>query len=1390
MATDADRRAIVDKIRQDNEDDFGSRARQAVQSQLGAGHPHPWMYVYELTQNACDAGARRVAWEVQDQEVLFQHDGNIPLDEPHVRGIASLGASTKGLNAVGFMGIGFKSVFARFREVRVSGFGWHFKFSIGARQGDLGSSITEWFDTLRPCWDEESFVPDSGYTTAFLLSRSTEKAQTIDKDLARITSPNDPTPLAVLALRGLQQIRVGDVVWDLSLDNDVVEVHRSKHEVTWRWKSFVSCYRPDDNAMRRFLEVRQETRDQIDAQGQRVKRKVIALLPLDDAGLPKPPDHGNIYATLPTQVQLPFGFHLQADWLVNMDRRNLREVAGDPWQEAIVRQVPNILRQFFLWLREESDVVRKRGYPALCDPRDDPGYLSKSFQALHDVLIQELGNMDIVPIHGADIRQFCTPKKVACLPGRFCVDFGKKPQWRPDLLFDHDLMDEDLLATRATAFAHWLGWGSDIKNDDIPWEKTLPQWWSTLPKNEQTDALFALWHGIGELGWNDAPVVPTDAGKWIQASKTRWVNEEPPTKNEPSGTEIAAMLAEFLPSDNERLPRSIHLHVNRIDNPGTQWLKRQRHMVKLVSLVEQACNSAKDQNNLPLVELAEWAMSRGETRRDLVPLVLTEQGACKPSEALLADPLVEGGKSRRLLFSGKPALVEDYDAIIADQRAIILFLERLGVVGGGTLEKKITNLRGWTAESKVAKIIGCDTEEVARANREGYTVHDHTFPFGINEVPKEALQDWMSREHAAFRNTGKIYAESSYHGFHKTMGRNPSSWASALEEDPWLLCKDGQRRKPGDVLLEADLDHEDPPIADITEGLASRLEAEGVRFGRRIPQSPVLRRLTRRGAADMSDENLATLLQEAHENVTAGIATLDELLHALDKVKVRGVPLMSRVVQKCGVGSGLRSNLRGWVIALSDVAPELASVIEALELPIPETTTGVHALDFLGDIWERRPDQVETLRGYLAAAYGYVLDDAKHDTMLGTSWHEVRNHAQLYGQGKWHQVGPNLAVDDVQSPLIRRYLSENKTIVASAHLGDSNEQIHRVASALNLRLLSDDVKIFPGSLVDYPSEVIRHRLRRLIKTVALLPGRRTLREIEFRNNLSLRIDGTDCSINAYVNNGIFMLVGESKNFAAEAADQLVEHFRLSQRGTEVTWLTGALFALDNENDFAHHLQVLADGLGISPHPPLEDIYEIETENLEKRPDQPTANNEKTPGSKATSQPRYRPHNGGSKSNNQSKKPHRAIDQFGILVHSGNNKKNKQGNTKTSQGGRKSDHKARKAVLEYEMSHGRQAQEMPDNHPGFDIRSVDASAKCERRIEVKGVQGIFEDNSSVLLTDRQVRDALQNCEPDVEYWLYIVDSTETTSPRVLPPIPWTRHDPRYGFYAREWGDAAE
>ncbi len=60
---------------------------------------------------------------------------------------------------------------------------------------------------------------------------------------------------------------------------------------------------------------------------------------LGDSGVPVPPARGRVYATLPTDVDLPFGLHINADWLMNISRTGLREIEDNPWQRDIVQRV-------------------------------------------------------------------------------------------------------------------------------------------------------------------------------------------------------------------------------------------------------------------------------------------------------------------------------------------------------------------------------------------------------------------------------------------------------------------------------------------------------------------------------------------------------------------------------------------------------------------------------------------------------------------------------------------------------------------------------------------------------------------------------------------------------------------------------------------------------------------------------------------------------------------------------------------------------------------------------------------------------------------------------------------------------------------------------------------
>lgn len=1380
------RRSFVDGVREENEQNFGPPARKAVETMLSAGHPHPWAYVYELTQNARDAGARRISWRSEGESLLFQHDGDTALNESHVRGLASLGASTKGSNAIGFMGVGFKSVFERFRSARISGFGWRVRFDVGMRAERFDAEVLNWFDTLLPHWDTEALDPEGSYTTAFLLSRPVVSAARLAEDLAHLASPDDPTPLSVLALRGLEQVCIDDVNWDLSIEDGVVEVRRANDGLSRRWRYFRSRYRPDDDAMRRFVEVRRELRDQEATDTNRPERDVVALVPLGEDGLPNPPDRGRVYATLPTEVRIPLGFHLQADWLVNLDRQNLRAIVGDPWQEAIVRQVPKLVQNTLLWLKEESDAVRRKGYRILCDPRDTDGEFSDALADLRPDFIRLLEDLKIVPTLGPETRRFSTPQGVIRLPGRFLTEFGKRPEWRPDVLFERDLMDERLLGRRAVQFADWLGWGRDVDPDEVSWTATLPNWWSSVPSDEGIEALFALWSCVDEREWHDAPVVPTEAGGWIRASDSLWLNERLPSNKEPSGAVVGSALASFLPVPEQRLSQKVRARVERTYHAGVDWLEAGHCEQELADIVKQACAEAEQRGGFPLVELLEWALARGANRQDLVPLVLTEDGPRQPSESLAANPLVAGGKARRLLFSEIPAVVEDY-AIIDDQHAVVRFMERLGVRGRAAL---VERRRFRFSESHVSTELNIETDDVRPANRNGWTICNYEFPFSVEAVPFDALQEWLSHEHTLLAHKGKQKAVSKYYGEQTTYGERLASWSAALAELPWILCRDGQRRIPGDVLLDPDLDYEDAPLAEVDRDLANRLEQEGVRFGVNISRSPVLRRLELRGPSDLSEEELAELLKEAQAEIGAGEVTREDLAAALRHVMLRDVPMLDRLVGD--VGPGTRSNLGGWVVALSSLDRDLALALEGLEITVPETTTGEQALGYLSAIWKQMPSSVDDLRAHIAAAYRYVLEDIESGQLDGGIWRDAQSQARLYGKGKWHRVSNSLVVNDVQSPSIRRLLPDNRIAITPAHLGENKVQIRVVADELGIALLSTQVELSKGKRVPETSWMVN--LKRLTAALATLEGRSQLERITCRENLELGIDGESRPVHAYLDDGELTLVGTPTTFGTEAAEQLVEHFQLGQRGNSIPRLTGALFSLAEEPTFSENLEVLASALGLA-------LPEMPKGPLDEEAGEDEVSKGTAPKLASQSEIAHGPddeagqdHDGeeepaageANETGASSSKPRPAADHFGILVSRRPSGDPDERSPTSKPAKPKDDRKARRTVVEYEKHHEREVTEQPDGQPGFDVLSRDKVTGQRRRIEVKGVQGDFVQGSSVVLTARQVKDALYHGEDDVEYWLYIVDRTETEDPRVFP-IPWARepNQLRYGFRADAW-----
>ena len=553
-----------------------------------------------------------------------------------------------------------------------------------------------------------------------------------------------------------------------------------------------------------------------------------------------------------------------------------------------------------------------------------------------------------------------------------------------------------------------------------------------------------------------------------------------------------------------------------------------------------------------------------------------------------------------------------------------------------------------------------------------------------------------------------------------------------------------------------------------------------------------------------------TLLDEALQQVASGDATEEELSAALAGLVVHDIPL-DRIVQRTGSGK-LRSDLDGWILALGDLEPELAAALRALPMKFPETTTGEQALHFLMDVWQRQPGGVDSLRTHLAAAYAYVVDDLEYDDDLCEQWDSARASVALFGQGKWNAMGPRLVVADVRTARFKQLLPKGRVAVTAAHLGgESQELVRKVANALEIPLLSDDLEVFVGENLSAPAW--EPRLRAVLDLMVKLEGRNLLKDITFHESLRVDISGNPHDVLAFVDDDCLFITGTPRRFAAEVSERLVDFFKLTQRGEVVPYLMQAIADLDRLADFWSAFKILAETLEVDtaginvdePPDSMDDRVDHRSDNVED--DRTGKGQPSDGGARSTAfQGRDIRHDGSREDvangdvvlgESDDLPTDSRVDIEPATTRTGANwarivdAYRGGGDGELACGGIRGDTRQRDVVLSYEALHGRIAERKPFGQRGHDIESfesLDPETGKIRRIEVKGITGSFEGEASVVLSTPQYRDAFE-LEAEAEYWLYVVDRIETKRPRVFP-IPWKRSEISYGFHAAGWLSAAE
>lgn len=861
-----ERRGFVAKLACKNRDFYGTADGRGILRGLELIFEYRWIYVFELIQNALDARARSIALQIADDgdTLIIQHDGSRGFDEPDVEALSKVFRSTKSASSVGFMGIGFKSVFMRFQDARISGWGWTFRYEVARETGaEYGDVQTDLLGAVVPIWDAGIPLPDPGFTTRFELSKRMDQGDELESDLARYLPDNDRTPLAILAASGLERLEVNGSVWELGVTEEsggsleATALSESENRI---WQLFTAQFRPSREAIAVFLEHRQirptaEERDRVYAEAAR-PRRILGVLPLDNEGVPAPPKRGRIYATLPTEVTVPFGLHINADWLLNISRGGLREMEDNPWQRGIANGIVDILAQFVEWCsgRLTEAHAAKAAFRALALPAPDAGGLETLLA--QDDWLSRLGNRlaesRVIPVWTTDPGAvgFVRPQDATVPPDPLARAFAKNPELRPSVLLKGSVLRSDVVGPDATDLLRRIDLLATMRPRHLAraWEGGLEKWWATLPDDDEVrrDLLFRVWAAIATLTSADAwkkvrlPCVPSVTGRWMPVTETTFLKEGLPAKDAPGGLETRRFLQSVVRDTNRLDPKWVSALRRRRPKEPTSvfhqdqvwaWVKRNAKGIGLQDIVNAAVNALAESaapDWSPLLPLGHWA--RQSDRAELLSHVLVEstgdpQGV-PVGDALLADPYVEHGQHRRQLFGAVPVIASAY--LEDDPRGGApyewrVFFEKAGALGKLAVKEVGQPCARWHRQ-RVASFLGLTLPTGTRSNDDGYRLLDFeiTPRLPAIDAPEElrrAMAPWLADGFAALKNKGRRTTTYSYYGLHELVGRTPSAWVNRLSKRAWVPCDDGELRRPKDTLPTPDPAREQAPVAQLPPGL-------------------------------------------------------------------------------------------------------------------------------------------------------------------------------------------------------------------------------------------------------------------------------------------------------------------------------------------------------------------------------------------------------------------------------------------------------------------------------------------------------------------------------------------------------------------------------------------
>jgi hypothetical protein len=393
--------ADYQRIREENIARYGWDT--AVLDLLGQLYSERTHFIFELIQNAEDAGATELAFELFEDRLELRHDGR-PFTEADVRGVCGVGQSGKAaeLTAIGKFGIGFKSVYAYTRTPRIHSGGEHFRIENFVRPYAAGPVAQRPGETLFVFPFDHDGVPAEVATA--------EIGAALDALQPRI----------LLFLRNIERLRTGgpEAVTSAAERAVVAGPGASRRVVVARdglREEWLTWQRPVDGHP-----------------GQRVE---VAFW-LAGGGRIAALGSSPLTAFFPTEKETFLGFLIQGPYRTTPARDNIP--ADDPSNQALVRQSAALLADVLPELRDEG-LLDAEALQVL--PLDGARFAAGSmFRPFFDAVGDALTAEALIPVAGGgygvalDLLLAGSPEVLGLLdPGQLGALCGAdRPVWFAD----------------------------------------------------------------------------------------------------------------------------------------------------------------------------------------------------------------------------------------------------------------------------------------------------------------------------------------------------------------------------------------------------------------------------------------------------------------------------------------------------------------------------------------------------------------------------------------------------------------------------------------------------------------------------------------------------------------------------------------------------------------------------------------------------------------------------------------------------------------------------------------------------------------------------------------------------------------------------------------------